>query len=669
MYSQDILEQIKSQINIVDVVSRYVTLKKVGKNYKGLCPFHAEKTPSFFVNPELNIFKCFGCGIGGDIFKFVQEIEKINFLQAVEKLARQAGIELPRSKEASLLYKKRKKILNILDVYSRFFHKVLLSKAGKNALTYIQNRGLSMQEIKKYRLGYAPSDPSVILKFAKLMKFSNQDLIEAGLITEQNTPRFKYRLMFPLFEISGNVIGFSGRTLSSSNNVPKYLNTPETIVFKKRYFLFGLYWAKQYIVKNDLVILTEGQMDVLSSFRVGVNNIVAPLGTALTETQLMMLKRFTNKIAFAFDNDFAGQKALFRSVILALKQGFVPHVIDLASVTSTNKVSMQSLGFNDQNKEIKDIDELIKINANLWKKLAKNPIEFFEFQIQKIKKEQINNYVEVEQNIDSLLEVLSYADSLRQEVVIKKLSTELEISIDTLKQRFERIKEKMHAGDWVTSTFFYNKSYTSTQDNDNPKDDNIQSSNRTIDEMSGIQLVNMRDNLEKYITAIIVHYPIITFVKGFLSDVQDLFFDPVYKAIIELSQKAVLSFLQKQEQADIRQAKKSLVDFYSLFVEKQGSKFYSDFMLNYLKQTDFYNIFIELGALEPPFNVLDKKTLKDFLFTWKRYKQISYKLSIKKIFEQLDEIEKQTGKKDRFLIKKLNKKLKELTIKLQELSI
>ncbi len=669
MYSQDILEQIKSQINIVDVVSRYVTLKKVGKNYKGLCPFHAEKTPSFFVNPELNIFKCFGCGIGGDIFKFVQEIEKINFLQAVEKLAKQAGIELPRSKEASLRYKKRKKILNILDVYSRFFHKVLLSKAGKNALTYIQNRGLSMQEIKKYRLGYAPSDPSVILKFAKLMKFSNQDLIEAGLITEQNTPRFKYRLMFPLFEISGNVIGFSGRTLSSSNNVPKYLNTPETIVFKKRYFLFGLYWAKQYIVKNDLVILTEGQMDVLSSFRVGVNNIIAPLGTALTETQLMMLKRFTNKIAFAFDNDFAGQKALFRSVILALKQGFVPHVIDLASVTSTNKVSMQSLGFNDQNKEIKDIDELIKINANLWKKLAKNPIEFFEFQIQKIKKEQINNYVEVEQNIDSLLEVLSYADSLRQEVVIKKLSTELEISIDTLKQRFERIKEKMHAGDWVTSTFFYNKSYTSTQDNDNPKDDNIQSSNRTIDEMSGIQLVNMRDNLEKYITAIIVHYPIITFVKGFLDDVQDLFFDPVYKAIIELSQKAVLSFLQKQEQVDIRQAKKSLVDFYSLFVEKQGSKFYSDFMLNYLKQTDFYNIFIELGALEPPFNVLDKKTLKDFLFTWKRYKQISYKLSIKKIFEQLDEIEKQTGKKDRFLIKKLNKKLKELTIKLQELSI
>ena len=668
MYSQDVLEQIKGQINIVDVVSRYVTLKKVGKNYKGLCPFHAEKTPSFFVNPELNIFKCFGCGIGGDIFKFVQEIEKINFSRAVEKLAKQAGIELPRSKEASLQYKKRKKILNILDVYSRFFHKVLLSKAGKNALTYIQNRGLSMQEIRKYRLGYAPSDATVLLKFAKLMKFSNQDLIDAGLITEQNTPRFKYRLMFPLFDVSGNVIGFSGRTLSNSSNVPKYLNTPETIVFKKRYFLFGLYWAKQFIVKDDFVILTEGQMDVLSSFRAGVNNIVAPLGTALTETQLIMLKRLTNKIAFAFDNDLAGQKALMRSVILALKQGFVPYIIDLSSVNN----DLHNFGSHSSNLtelEIKDIDELIKIDANLWQKLAKKPIEFFEFQIQKIKNQQISNYVELEQNIDSLLEILSYADNLRQEVVLKELANKLELSLDTLKQRFDHIKEKLNTNSWSADILTYNTSYrrnVGNSDNNAYPDELL--NNESVSEIPGVRLVSIRDNLEKYITSVIVHYPVITLIKDFFVDMQDLFFDPVYKAIIELSKKAVLSFLQKQEQVVLRQAQKSLVDFYSLFLEKQGTQFYSEYMLNYLKQTNFYNIFIELGALEPPFSVLDKKSLKDFLFTWKRYKYISYKLDIKKILEQLDELEKKDGTKNKILIKKLNKKLKKLTIKLQELS-
>ena len=671
MYSDAVLDEIKANINIVDLVSKYVTLKKVGRNYQGLCPFHAEKTPSFFVNPNLGICKCFGCGKGGDIFKFLQEIEKLTFREAVEKLAKQAGVDLPKSNKDEKLYKEKQLIKKTLDTYSKFFHKLLFTSVGKNALSYMTNkRKLSVDFLKKYLIGYAPYDTKIILDFAKIIKVDKEILLKAGLLTDTYESRFKNRIMFPLLDNTGQVIGFSGRTLSNNPNVPKYLNTPETTVFHKRFNLFGIYFAKTSISKKDMAILTEGQMDVLSSFKEGVLNIVAPLGTALTDTQLILLKRFTQNIAFAFDNDSAGQKALIRSVIMALRQGFVPYVIKLPST-------------------VKDIDEFITKYPGKWQVLADKPIEFFKYSFEKLKKIKDTHYTQVEPFVDELLEIIVYAPELRSELLLKELADILGVSVSSVMQKYEIFKKRIEQANRYSNSVYNNT--RSNGKNNEYKNTYKKDSSASADENEGYQeraisieqettsisaLDKQAYNLEKYITLLILHYPPLSLTKGLMEKYTIVFRNPEFKALIKLSHDFLLkqlTELKKKDKKEFNNIQKDMLDLFDYFEQNWLDKF-SQYLKKKTEDSPIYEDFLEIAVLEPPYSVFDQIVVKDFYKTWLRLQKLHIKREIIKTVEELDVLEnsdakvsKKDTKNTEETIDKKEKYIKQLTKDLEQI--
>lgn len=647
MYTDEILSEIKNRINIVDLVSRYVNLKKVGRNYQGLCPFHSEKTPSFFVNPSLNIYKCFGCGAGGDIFKFLQDIEKITFLEAVEKLAKEAGVELPRNPRAKRQYKKNQEIKEVLHLYSGFYHKILFTKIGKQALAYLTSkRGLTLDFIKKFQLGYAPYDTDIILKFANITNIKKDLLIEAGLLTEELSARFKNRVMFPLLDNTGTVIGFSGRTLSSSPNVPKYLNTPETAVFKKRFSLFGLFWAKKSLAEKNMAIITEGQMDVLSSIKAGVSNIVAPLGTALTETQLIILKRFSQNVAFAFDNDIAGKKALERGVILALKQGLVPYVIKIP-------------------REYKDIDELIQAEPSRWLNIAQKPVEFFDyiFNLLKAAQKQHIHYTQLEPQIEKIINIIVYAPEVRAQLLIKELSHILDIEQNILKDKLAKKKHEIEQFNKYefAKDFETNKSNTARREVKNRllgrdsvstmvknTNDSAEASSRSSSSNNDFLLRRVY-NIEEYITLLIIHYPILVLIKGVSTEYQNFIMTPELKAIV----KHIVLFMTQHSKdflpshnKHVKISNDVILESYNKFISKFNDV-YAEYINKKVQDTKYYETFLRLATSEPEIQTFDNNTIKEFVKAWLELQHIWLKIRISQIMEALDQLEEQEGNKER----------------------
>jgi len=309
-------DQIKEKLNIVDVIREYVPgLKQVGANHKALCPFHKEKTPSFIVSPDKQVWHCFGCDRGGDIFKFIMEIEGIEFKDALRILAKKAGIELkPWDRSLST---KRSRLLKILDLASIFFQKTLESDQGKIAQGYLAKRKVNSSVAEEFKLGYAPDAWDKLLSFLKARGYKEQEIFEAGLTVkkgQRSYDRFRNRLMFPILDVHGNVVGFTGRILGKEiEGQGKYVNTPQTLVYDKSRVLYGLSKAKEAIRKQDLCILVEGQVDVIASHQTGVKNVVAVSGSALTLPQINLIKRFTQNIALAFDVDIAGSSATKRN--------------------------------------------------------------------------------------------------------------------------------------------------------------------------------------------------------------------------------------------------------------------------------------------------------------------------------------------------------------------
>lgn len=357
----DIIEEIKSRIDIVDFISRYVPLKKSGSNFKALCPFHAEKTPSFFVSPEKQIWHCFGCGKGGNIFNFLMEMEKIDFSEALQILADKAGVKLQKYERSEKNLKNQ--VYRINKITALFYHKILLEHtSAQKALSYLlEERQLPLQIIKKFQLGYAPGK-DVLIQFLKKKGFTEEEIIQAGVGKRNESGKlqdlFFDRVTFPFKDSLGRVLGFTGRALKSDIE-PKYLNTPQTLIFDKGKILYGIFEAKEAIKQSGSVIICEGQMDVLAFHKIGVENAVCSSGTAFTESQLNLLKKFTKKIIFAFDSDAAGQEALMRSVASALDKDFSLGVISI--------------------KDGKDPDEAIKKNPENFKKAIEKPVEFLEF--------------------------------------------------------------------------------------------------------------------------------------------------------------------------------------------------------------------------------------------------------------------------------------------------
>jgi len=337
------IEQIKERLNIVDVVSQYIKLEKAGSNFRARCPFHTEKTPSFFVSPSRNTYHCFGCNNGGDIFSFVEGMEGLDFKGALKILAEKAGVELrPISKKQK---DEKERLYGILEESTLFFQ-IQLTK-NKEALSYLYKRGLKSETLKKFRVGFAPDEWSALYDFLKSKSYTEMEMEKAGLVvakTDGGRPydRFRRRIMFPISDNAGRIVAFSGRIFGKEDNTGKYINSPETELFHKSDILYGYEKAKHSLRKENLCIVVEGQMDLLLSHQEGVENTVALSGTALTFSHIRAIKRLTSNIAFAFDADQAGIKALYKSAIVSLPQDVsieviaVPEESDPADIISEN---------------------------------------------------------------------------------------------------------------------------------------------------------------------------------------------------------------------------------------------------------------------------------------------------------------------------------------------
>ena len=332
-------ERVKQQADIVRVVGEYVQLKKAGQNFRGLCPFHSEKTPSFNVHPTRQIYHCFGCGKGGDVFNFVMEMEKCAFPEAIRIVAEKCGIAIPRPKERSPEEKKenqqRAALVEMHREAQAFFVKQLEGTAeGKLARAYLEDRGLDKDAITQFGIGYAPSGGDMLLRFLKA-KYAEKLLVESGLISrgEQGArlfDRFRRRITFPISNESGKIVAFGCRALGDDQ--PKYLNSPETPIYSKSNVLFHLDRAKDAMRKQDFAVLVEGYMDAIAVARAGISNVVASCGTSLAELQIKLLRRYTKRVVVNYDPDTAGQAATERSLVLLLEQDFDVRVLALPAI-------------------------------------------------------------------------------------------------------------------------------------------------------------------------------------------------------------------------------------------------------------------------------------------------------------------------------------------------
>ncbi len=346
---QDQIEEVKAKTDIVPIVTEHVELKKAGRNYKGLCPFHSEKTPSFMVSPELQIFKCFGCGESGDVISFLQKYEGMDFPEALKYLADRAGVKLIQRQFKGK--GEKEKLIEINALAAKFYNYILLNhKVGKPALDYMsKERGIKLETIKTFNIGFSPNIPLALKKFLiDKKKYSYQDLEKAGIVYRRGSgavDRFRGRIIFPLFDHRGNNIGLAGRILPSiKTEAGKYINSPETEVYHKSKVLYGLNLVRRDIKKENAVVVVEGELDMISSWQSGVKNTVAIKGTALTEDQVRLLNRFCNEFILALDSDAAGDKATRRSISLAQDQGVEVKVARLGKYKDPDDMARKAPG-------------------------------------------------------------------------------------------------------------------------------------------------------------------------------------------------------------------------------------------------------------------------------------------------------------------------------------
>ncbi len=361
----DQVEEIKSKVDIVELIQEYVPLKRAGRNFKGLCPFHGEKTPSFMVNPELQIFKCFGCSVGGDAYTFLQKIEGMEFGEALQQLADRTGIKLVSYKPTQGEQIKEK-LVGINSLTGQVYHWMLTQKAGKEALEYLRQRGLSDEEIKKFNIGFAPNNWDFILKFlVGKKKYSLDDVTRAGLAVK-NYDRFRNRIMFPLANARGQTVGFAGRLLDPEAKEAKYVNTPETEIYHKSELLYGLDITRSEIKNTGWAVVVEGEIDAIASWQAGVKNVVAIKGSALTEKQVELLRRLCDTIVLALDTDVAGDAASRRGIEIADKSGLMVKVLSAKG---------QGLSY-------KDPGEYAIADPKGWKKAVEKAIPVYDFYLQ-----------------------------------------------------------------------------------------------------------------------------------------------------------------------------------------------------------------------------------------------------------------------------------------------
>ena len=415
-YSDELIDEIRNSNDIVDVISQYVTLKRSGRNFFGLCPFHKEKSPSFSVSPDKQIFHCFGCGVGGNVIHFISKIENLNFVETLHVLAERAGIVLPtiETGEDSKRQELKNKVYQINEITAQFYHENLYKPVAKNAQEYVKKRKLTNTTLKNFKIGYA-GVYNELSSFLKQKGFSDTEILESSLASKLENgklvDRYRGRLMFPICDVRGKVIAFGGRVLDDSK--PKYINSPENIVYSKGRHLYGLNVAKQNNPKE--LIIVEGYMDAISLHQRDIPNVVASLGTALTEAQGRLLRKYCEKVIIGYDSDGAGQTATLRGLEILNNLGCDIRVLQLEGA--------------------KDPDEfVIKYGSGRFNKAVEEAISLVEFKIKTLKKdlnlENVNDKIKF---LNEIAKILSKVDNqMEKEVYIDKIANEYKISKEAI---------------------------------------------------------------------------------------------------------------------------------------------------------------------------------------------------------------------------------------------
>ena len=452
-YDNRVSREITERLDIVDIVGETVKLSRKGNRYWGLCPFHAEKTPSFSVTPERNMFYCFGCHAGGDIFSFVMKRDGVDFKEALEILAARAGIQLV-SASSSRDQEHRKKAIEVNQAAAEFYHQILLSQQGSGAMNYLEKRGIKPETVSTYKLGYAPEQWNTLEEYLLKKGFSQEYVKLSGLIKRNENRNsyydlFRKRLMFPIFQYNGDILGFGGRILDDT--LPKYINTPETELYSKRQVLYGLYQARQAIRSTNQAVLLEGYMDCIKLQQAGINNCVASLGTALTKEQANLLSRYTENVLILYDGDEAGQRETMRAIDILIEEALNVQVVTLPAG--------------------KDPDEFLEINGKeeFLQYIQNNKFSYIEF--------KINRYLKDEKtlNLDTKLKIVN---AIKYDLNNLKSPIEKDYYIKILAQKLlmepNLIYQELKAANKRQNPMYRNKTQLSR--------DNIQYGNYSKDE-------------------------------------------------------------------------------------------------------------------------------------------------------------------------------------------
>jgi len=425
-YSEELIEEIKSNNDIVDVISQYVVLKRSGRNFFGLCPFHKEKSPSFSVSPDKQIFHCFGCGAGGNVIHFISKIENADFKEAIGILANRVGIELPTidSQEDNKTAYLRSKVYEINEIAAQFYHENLYKPSSKIGQEYIKKRKLDNKTLKSFLIGYS-GNYNELYKILKEKGYTEEQILASSLVNKTDDgkyiDRFRKRVMFPILDVRNKVIAFGGRVVDDSK--PKYINSPENIVYSKGRHLFGLNVAKKSDLKS--IIIVEGYMDAISLYQRGITNVVASLGTALTEAQGRLLRRYAEKVIIGYDSDGAGQAATLRGLEILQNIGCDVRILQISGA--------------------KDPDEfVVKYGPERFLKCVEQAISLVEFKVKMLKQnlnlENINDKIKFLNEIASILSKVS--NNIERELYIDKISKEYGVSKESI---YAEVNKLMYA--------------------------------------------------------------------------------------------------------------------------------------------------------------------------------------------------------------------------------
>lgn len=428
---ESVIQEIKEKNPVEEVIAPYVNLKRAGRNLKGLCPFHSEKTPSFTVYPESNSYYCFGCGAGGDSVNFVRQIENLDYIEAVKRLAERAGVTVPEGDFDDSYARLKLRILEINREAARFYHSCLFKPEHKWAFDYLTGRGLTLQTIRHFGLGVAPDRWDELLKHLKSKGFTLHEMEQANVIAKGKNnsyyDRFRKRTMFPIFDLRGNVLGFSGRRAPDEERGGKYVNTSDTAVYKKSRVLFGMNFAKNYCAERILVV--EGNMDVISLHQAGFENVIGTLGTAFTDEHARLLARYTKEVVLSFDSDAAGQKAVSRAMEVLGKTG----------------LSVRIMAVEDG----KDPDEFIKKNGpEKFRAVLDGAVNEVEFRLHAA---ATGLSLETDDGRSKYLnraaeELSALQDTITADLYIGRLAEQYGVSKEVLAGKVEQLRKRRHFG-------------------------------------------------------------------------------------------------------------------------------------------------------------------------------------------------------------------------------